>query len=107
MASVRSVSKRLVMTHFSIAIEIQASLDQVWAVLRDVKRPEKAQTMLNVWRVPGPVSLGESRSRRRVQGAASGGEVTGLDEGKGSKRTAKVQQHRHRADGTTAPAGQR
>ena len=77
-------------------------------MLRDVKRPEKAQRMINVWRVDrGPLALGSRAPISKPKVPLAEGEVTGLDEGKGSKRTAKVQQHRHRADGTTAPAGQR
>ena len=54
------------MTHFSIAVEIQAPPDRVWAVLRDIERwPEWTPAVTSNQRVDrGPLALG-SRVHRR------------------------------------------
>lgn len=72
------------MAHFSISVEIQASPDRVWAVLRDIERwPEWTPTVTSIQRVDcGPLAVGSRARIRQPKLPPAEWQVTELEEGR-------------------------
>jgi uncharacterized membrane protein len=73
------------MTHFSIAVEIEAAPDRVWAVMRDIERwPEWTPTVTSIERLDhGPLALGSRALIRQPKLLPANWEITELEEGRG------------------------
>ena len=73
------------MTHFDTAVEIQATPDRVWSVMRDVERwPEWTRTIRSVTRLEGgPFDIGSRARIRQPKLLPAVWRVTELEEGRG------------------------
>jgi uncharacterized membrane protein len=74
------------MTEFHRTVEIQAPVDRVWAVMRDIERwPEWTSTVSNIRRLdPGPLRVGSSALIRQPKLPPAKWKITDLDEARRS-----------------------
>ena len=72
------------MTHFSIAVDIQAPPGRVWAVLRDIEHwPEWTPTVTSIQRVDrSPLTLGSRARIRQPKLLPAEWQVSELEEGR-------------------------
>ncbi|MGD0227241.1 MAG: SRPBCC family protein [Terriglobia bacterium] len=71
------------MTHFSMTVDIQASPDRVWSVVRDIERwPEWTSTVASVQRTDaGPLAVGSRARILQPTLLPAEWQITELDEG--------------------------